>query len=41
MLSCFFRQVQGKGVPEADELLMEKSKVIGKELGCEFRPTMG
>ena len=39
-LAGFFRQVQKKDVPVSDEWLMEKSKVIGKELGREFKPTM-
>ena len=40
-LFVFFSQIQGKGVPVTDELLMEKSKVIEKEIGREFKPTEG
>ena len=37
----FFSQIQGKGVSVTDKLFMEKSKVIEKELGHEFKPTVG
>ena len=41
MLSWFFLASGGKGAPVTVELLMEKPKIIGKELGREFNPKMG
>ena len=40
-LFAFFSQIQGKGAVVTDELLMQKSKAIEKELGREFKPTVG